>query len=297
MEEWINPLLFIIAFIIIFVVIFVASETSNDDREVYTEEDKLSTNPEIIIKYDDYQDRIHHSINQMQRFREKYQDQRLNFDSPLDQCHCILLRMMKIIHDLCKQHNVRYWLHSGSLIGAIRHKGFIPWDGDIDIALLPEDMEKFQERVVPDLPGDLHFQSPSTSKHYKSNDMYKIRDTFSVYSEYTSYIDTDLKDNISHAVQIDLFLFQHLENGNIKHPWKSITTEYDPSLIFPLIEVPFEDAVFYAPNKYHEYLTLRWNDYMIPPPEDKRTPHEGQITAVARTSNIHNLPWNLFNNP
>ena len=62
----------------------------------------------------------------------------------------VLLEMLKDIDALCKKHNIRYWLTGGSRLGAVRHKGFIPWDDDADIGMLREDYEKFQ-RVVHEL--------------------------------------------------------------------------------------------------------------------------------------------------
>jgi len=55
----------------------------------------------------------------------------------------LLLEMMKALHDFCIEHNIRYCLCDGSLLGAVRHKGFIPWDDDMDVYMPRPDYEKF----------------------------------------------------------------------------------------------------------------------------------------------------------
>ena len=53
------------------------------------------------------------------------------------------LELMTLVDNVCRKNNIHYYLISGSCLGAIRHKGFIPWDDDIDIGMFREDYEHF----------------------------------------------------------------------------------------------------------------------------------------------------------
>ena len=65
----------------------------------------------------------------------------------------IKTEILKKIDVILKKHNLKYWLEYGTLIGAVRHKGFIPWDDDIDIAMLKEDYMKLPEILEKEFVG------------------------------------------------------------------------------------------------------------------------------------------------
>lgn len=62
---------------------------------------------------------------------------------PLRDLQILQLATMKEIHLFCQEYKIKYYIIGGTLLGAIRHKGFIPWDDDIDIAMMRDDYEYF----------------------------------------------------------------------------------------------------------------------------------------------------------
>lgn len=120
-------------------------------------------------------------------------------DEQLQELKQIELNMFQTFIQICSQLNLRYYLLGGTLLGAVRHKGFIPWDDDIDVGMPREDYEVFLEKAPAFMPEHLFIQSINSEPEYLMC-FAKIRNSN------TTFLETSINHlNINHGVFIDIF--------------------------------------------------------------------------------------------
>ncbi len=90
----------------------------------------------------------------------------MEFDKDLPEIQTMEVEIMKKIHDICEKHNISYFLLAGTLLGAVRHGGFIPWDEDLDIGMFRTDYNKFLKVVQQELPDDYKLIDGSIDGRY-----------------------------------------------------------------------------------------------------------------------------------
>ncbi|MBP5507983.1 MAG: LicD family protein [Prevotella sp.] len=83
------------------------------------------------------------------------------------------LQLVKKLLEVCEKYNLRVWAEGGTLLGTIREKGYIPWDDDIDMAMLRPDYDKFQEVAAKEFPEPYFIQNGYTDYYF--NGITKIR--------------------------------------------------------------------------------------------------------------------------
>ena len=94
----------------------------------------------------------------------------------------ILLDILKEVCRVCDENGIRYFLYRGTFLGAVRHQGFIPWDDDMDIAMLRADYEKFCQVAPVELGKEYCFQNWHTDADY-AHPFGKVRKRGTVYVE------------------------------------------------------------------------------------------------------------------
>jgi len=100
----------------------------------------------------------------------------------LRSCQLKQLSILEEIDRICQKHHIDYWLDGGTLLGAVRHHGFIPWDDDIDIAMREEDVKRFTRIAPKELKKGLFLQTPQNEPDAKEP-IIKVRDLNSFYVE------------------------------------------------------------------------------------------------------------------
>lgn len=87
-------------------------------------------------------------------------------------------KILLYVDEVCKKYNISYFLAGGSLLGAVRHQGFIPWDDDLDIGMLRDDFEKFRKICPKELSDEFIYQSwtKKDGSHYQF-DKIRLRGT------------------------------------------------------------------------------------------------------------------------
>lgn len=128
----------------------------------------------------------------------------------------VLLEIALEVDRICKKHDIKYFLDSGTALGAVRHQGFIPWDDDLDIGMLREDYEKFLQ-VAQDELGDKYFlQTVDTDKYY-NNFFAKIR------KNDTEAIEPAIRKSKMHkGIWIDIFPFDYISREKVMERLKQV---------------------------------------------------------------------------
>lgn len=131
-------------------------------------------------------------------------------DYDIKELQNVMLETAKEVDRICKKNNIHYVLTGGTMLGAVRHHGFIPWDDDFDIMMPRDDYKKFIEATRKELSKDYVFECIENNKNYPYN-FGKIRDINTVFKEeLTAELD------INHGVWIDVFPMDYVDTNSLK---------------------------------------------------------------------------------
>ncbi len=265
-------------------------------------------------------------------------------NSILRRLQLVELDLLNRFTRICEKYGLRYYLIGGTMLGAIRHKGFIPWDDDIDVAMPRPDYEIFLEIIDKELESGYGFNNYKTSKNYRRYFSRLVNTKVSVTNASNS-------STIVEPAWLDIFPFDGMPSGaikrrmhffrmtflrffyhascfdelvNLNRPGRSwyirlaikfiqitrIGTWLDTKKLLDKIDkrlqmyqydesryvvnffgaylqkeiidktwigkgkkYQFENGMLYGPEKYDEYLSHFYGDYMIPPKDTDKDKH------------------------
>lgn len=123
-----------------------------------------------------------------------------------DELKKIQLDILCFVDDFCRKNKINYWIDCGTLLGAVRHGGYIPWDDDIDIGMLREDYDKFN----------------STFNNYNVHSKYQfvsIENNKEFYLAYGKVVDNNtvlIEEGHKIGVNIDVFVYDNVPEDFVK---------------------------------------------------------------------------------
>ena len=118
------------------------------------------------------------------------------------------LEILLEVKRICEKHSIPFMLIGGTLIGAVRHSGFIPWDDDIDVGMLREHFDKFCEIAPCELSEKFFLQTPETDNMYGSYCIARVR------LEGTRFVVKTLPKDLKHmGFCVDIFSFDNIPNS------------------------------------------------------------------------------------
>lgn len=119
------------------------------------------------------------------------------------------LEILDEIDRVCNKNNIQYFLMFGTLLGAVRHDGFIPWDDDIDIGMLRDDYDKFIEIAPKELKGKFTLDYITTNKNYYMP-FVKVRNSKTRFEEKST-----INYNGPKGIWVDIFPYNYCEYDKV----------------------------------------------------------------------------------
>lgn len=133
-------------------------------------------------------------------------------DEILKHIHDVELMILKDLISFCEENNLTYFMYAGSLLGTIRHEGFIPWDDDLDVVMLRQDFEKFKKLYSPNEKYEL-LTIESEEDYFYMFAKLSLKNT-RFEEDWATQLDFTIGFNI------DIFVLDDLSNNNYKRSYQ-----------------------------------------------------------------------------
>lgn len=127
----------------------------------------------------------------------------------LEEIKQLEIDILDYVVEICDKNNIKYFLSYGTLLGAVRHHGFIPWDDDIDLVMMRDDYNRFIEIVAKHPDSRYRVLSPKDNGYYYT--FVKVVDT------HTTVVEEQVEDMPINGVWVDVFPLDNVKSINSVH--------------------------------------------------------------------------------
>lgn len=132
-----------------------------------------------------------------------------NPDQVLEGLQKTQIEILNVIDRVCRENNLHYSLYAGTLLGAVRHKGFIPWDDDLDICMSREDYNRFFTAWNQEKPEGYILQNKENTPAFTQS-FTKIR------KDHTTFLQSEKEANAYHTgIFVDIFPIDRIPDGKV----------------------------------------------------------------------------------
>ncbi len=168
-----------------------------------------------------------------------------NYD--IEAVHRRTLNILLRTHEVCRQHGLRYYIWAGTMLGAVRHKGFIPWDDDIDIAMPRPDYDRLIAHCKEWLPQPLEMVCADTDDAYPLP-FAKIQDASTTIIErmHLGYVG---------GLYIDVFPIDGVPQGRLRRWLHFARYEYYKRVLYLMVRDPYKHG--HGPDSWVPLLCRR----------------------------------------
>ena len=136
----------------------------------------------------------------------------MDYDSNAVKQKC--LEILLEVDRICKENEIQYFIYSGTLLGAVRHDGFIPWDDDIDLVMFRTEYEKFIKICQTKLDSDRFELQTIYTDPYASNPWIKV------HNKNTAFVSGVRRDGAMEGINIDIFPIDNAPDSDFVRKWR-----------------------------------------------------------------------------